>query len=74
MMVVLGGSGSISGCILAAIVLTILPEGLRFMHLGDWRMVIYSLILILMMLLRPEGLLGNREIWRLQRRVVRSES
>ena len=60
-MVVLGGSGSITGTILAAIVLTWLPEQLRFS--SEWRMVIYSLILILMMLLRPEGLLGNREIW-----------
>ena len=60
-MVVLGGSGSITGAILAAIVLTWLPEQLRFS--SEWRMVIYSLILIGMMLLRPEGLLGSREIW-----------
>jgi branched-chain amino acid transport system permease protein len=66
-MVVLGGSGSITGTILAAIVLTWLPEQLRFS--SEWRMVIYSLILILMMLLRPEGLLGNREIWWSRRKV-----
>ena len=59
-MVVLGGSGSITGAILAAGVLTYLPEQLRFM--AKWRMVIYSLLLIGMMLLRPEGLLGRREI------------
>jgi len=64
--VVLGGSGSITGSILAAIVLTYLPEQLRFMR--DWRMIIYSLVLILMMLLRPEGLLGRREIWWTRRR------
>ena len=60
-MVVLGGSGSVTGAILAAAILTWLPEQLRFS--SEWRMVIYSLILILMMLLRPEGLLGSREFW-----------
>jgi branched-chain amino acid transport system permease protein len=67
-MVVLGGSGSITGCILAAVVLTFAPEFLRFF--SDWRMVIYSLVLILMMLIRPEGLLGNREIWWTKRRLA----
>ena len=60
-MVVLGGSGSITGSILAAAVLTFLPEVLR--AFADWRMIVYSLALILTMLLRPEGLLGSREIW-----------
>ena len=67
-MVVLGGSGSITGVILAAVVLTYLPEQLRFLH--DWRMVIYSLLLIVMMLLRPEGLLGRRELWWTRRRLL----
>jgi branched-chain amino acid transport system permease protein len=67
-MVVLGGLGSISGSIVAAIVLTILPEGLRevknFIPGGrDPRMVIYSVMLIVLMLTRPQGLLGRREIW-----------
>lgn len=64
-MVTLGGLGSISGAILAAIVLTILPEFLRNLSptLADFRMVIYSALLIVMMLLRPQGLLGGREIW-----------
>jgi branched-chain amino acid transport system permease protein len=65
-MVVLGGSGSITGVILAAAVLTYLPEGLR--EVRDWRMIIYSLLLILMMLLRPQGLLGSREVWWTRRR------
>jgi branched-chain amino acid transport system permease protein len=67
-MVTLGGLGSISGAILAAIVLTLLPEVLR--PIADWRMVIYALLLISMMLLRPQGLLGGRELWpgRWQRR------
>ena len=67
-MVVLGGLGSISGSIVAAIILTFLPEGLRnvkdFMPGGrDPRMVIYSLMLIILMLTRPQGLLGRRELW-----------
>jgi branched-chain amino acid transport system permease protein len=57
--VTLGGLGSISGAILAAIVLTLLPEVLR--PIADYRMVIYSLLLIVMMLLRPQGLLAGRE-------------
>jgi len=65
-MVVLGGLGSISGSIVAAALLTVLPEVLR--PLQEWtgvdlRMVLYSLALILMMLLRPEGLFGRKEIW-----------
>jgi branched-chain amino acid transport system permease protein len=67
-MVVLGGLGSISGSILAAIILTFLPEGLRsvknYMPGGkDPRMIIYSLMLITLMLTRPQGLLGRRELW-----------
>ena len=67
-MVVLGGLGSISGSVLAAIILTFLPEGLRevkdFMPGGrDPRMVIYALMLITLMLTRPQGLLGRRELW-----------
>jgi ABC-type branched-subunit amino acid transport system permease subunit len=60
-MVTLGGLGSISGAILAAVVLTLLPEVLR--GIADWRMVIYSALLIVMMLVRPQGLLGARELW-----------
>jgi branched-chain amino acid transport system permease protein len=59
--VTLGGLGSISGAILAAIILTLLPEVLR--PIQGYRMIIYSLLLIFMMLLRPQGLLGGRELW-----------
>lgn len=58
-MVVLGGMGSFTGATLSAIVLTILPEALR--GFNDYRMIIYSLILIIMMLFRPVGLLGRKE-------------
>ena len=56
-MVVLGGMGSMLGSILSAGVLTILPEALR--SFADYRMVIYSLVLVLMMIFRPGGLLGS---------------
>ena len=59
--VVLGGLGSFSGAILAAAVLTAAPELLR--GIGEWRMVLYSALLIATMLVRPQGLLGQRELW-----------
>ncbi len=55
-MVILGGMGSTVGVILAAIVLTILPEALR--EFSQFRMIIYSLMLIILMILRPQGLFG----------------
>jgi branched-chain amino acid transport system permease protein len=59
-MVVLGGTGSITGATLAAIVLTLLPEVLR--PVNQYRLVIYSVLLIVMMLTRPQGIFGAREI------------
>jgi branched-chain amino acid transport system permease protein len=59
-MVVLGGMGSITGSVLAAIILTLLPEVLR--PVKDFRMVIYALMLIILMITRPQGLLGTREL------------
>lgn len=56
-MIILGGLGSIVGSILGAIVLTILPEALR--EFAQYRMVIYSLLLIILMITRPNGLLGG---------------
>ena len=58
-MVVLGGMGSITGSIIAASVLTLLPELLR--EFSDYRMLLYSIILIVMMLFRPKGLMGTAE-------------
>jgi branched-chain amino acid transport system permease protein len=60
-MVVLGGLGSITGSIVAACVLTIALELLR--EFQAYRMVVYALLLIAMMLLRPQGIFGTREIW-----------
>jgi branched-chain amino acid transport system permease protein len=67
-MVILGGMGNTVGVILAAILLTLLPEGLRVLaginHLGwigNTRMIIYSLLLIVLMLTRPQGLFAFRK-------------
>ena len=122
-MVVLGGMGSISGAVLAAVILTVLPELLREpphvwglglailivalirgrhrvrstvwivgvtaalewlrstairngINLAEYRMVLYALSLIVMMIVRPQGLFGVREVWefwpfRASRREVR---
>lgn len=64
-MVVLGGMGSITGSIISAVFITVLPEALRPLQeitRIDFRMVIYSLALILLMLNRPQGLFGTKEI------------
>ena len=58
-MVVLGGMGSLVGSILGATVLTALPEALRFASAE--RLIIYSLLLIVLMIARPQGILGKTE-------------
>lgn len=55
-MVILGGMGSTLGVVIAAIVLTLLPELLR--DVQQYRMIVYALLLIIMMILRPQGLFG----------------
>jgi len=68
-MVVLGGLGSVTGSVLAAVILTLLPEVLR--PIKDFRMVIYALMLIVLMIARPQGLFGNRELrWPWRRRAT----
>ncbi|MDB6126059.1 MAG: inner-rane translocator [Pedosphaera sp.] len=58
-MVILGGMGNTVGVILAAILLTLLPEFLR--PIAEYRMMIYSLLLIVLMLTRPQGLFTIRK-------------
>ena len=63
--VVLGGMGSISGSVVAAIITTILPKALiplQEFTKTDFRMVIYPLLLLTLMLTRPQGLFGNKEL------------
>lgn len=57
--VVLGGMGSLTGSIIAAIGLTILPEALR--SFSEYRLLLYSALLIVMMIFKPGGILGQRE-------------
>jgi branched-chain amino acid transport system permease protein len=73
-MVVLGGLGSVTGSIIAACILTVALEALR--EFQQYRMVVYALMLIVLMLLRPQGLFGTREIWDLPlfRRLPRPRS
>lgn len=56
-MVVLGGMGSMLGSVVSATVLTILPEALR--AFADYRMVVYAVVLIIVMIFRPQGLMGR---------------
>jgi len=56
-MVILGGLGNITGVIVGAVILSILPEFLR--EYGAYRMMSYGLILIVLMALRPHGIMGD---------------
>jgi len=57
-MVILGGMGNTVGVILAAILLTLLPELLR--PIAEYRMILYSFLLIVLMIARPQGLFNFR--------------
>jgi len=68
-MVYLGGISSLGGSVLGAVIFTVLFYKLEAMGLGYWRMVILSSLLILLMLFRPRGIMGMRELpWFLPRR------
>lgn len=56
-MTIFGGLGNLMGSIIGAFSLSILPEALRF--LSDYRQVIYGALLVIMMIFRPNGLLGG---------------
>jgi branched-chain amino acid transport system permease protein len=74
-MIVLGGLGSTTGAIVAAVFLTLLPEAMRSLFtsvssesslaqkVDQIRMPVYGLLLVALMLLRPQGLFGTRELW-----------
>lgn len=61
---VLGGLGSMTGSLIAAAILTALPEVLRSLPTGDIdiRMIVFPILLILMMIFRPQGLFGRKEV------------
>ncbi len=56
-----GGMGSLSGSLVSATALTMLPEVLRVAGFEQWRLVVYPLLLIGLMLWWPSGLMGDRE-------------
>jgi branched-chain amino acid transport system permease protein len=60
-MIVIGGLGSITGSVLGAVLYIVLTEGLR--QFAQYRMVLFSLLLIVIMIVRPQGILGHRELW-----------
>lgn len=64
LVVVLGGLGSMTGTIIAAVGWIFLLEGLRILpeQFLDFRMVIYPLVLIIIMIVRPSGLMGGTEL------------
>lgn len=74
-MVVAGGLGSTTGAIISSVLLTLLPEGLRSaftaisgnaemaQRVDQIRMPIYGLLLVILMLARPQGLFGTSELW-----------
>ena len=58
--VVFGGMQSLVGPVIAAFVLVAVPEVLRFFT--DWRLIVYGLMFVVIMIFRPQGLLGYREM------------
>lgn len=58
--VIFGGLGSITGSVVGAIILTFLPEALR--SFSQWRLVVYGAAVILIMITRPQGLMGGKEL------------
>lgn len=68
-MLIVGGMGSIAGCIVGALTLTILPEALRF--LGQWYLVLYGLGVIAVIVLLPGGLASMTARFPFQRLAAR---
>jgi branched-chain amino acid transport system permease protein len=58
-MIVIGGLGSITGSVLGAVLYITMTEGLR--EFAQYRMVLFSLLLVIIMIVRPQGILGHRE-------------
>jgi len=57
--VIFGGLGSVSGSVIGTILLTFLPELLR--SFANWRLVLYGAAVIIIMITRPQGLMGGKE-------------
>jgi branched-chain amino acid transport system permease protein len=63
-MVYVGGMGSIYGAVGGALLLTMLTEGLR--NMGEWRLMVYSVLLILILFFLPHGFIAP--LWQRIRR------
>ncbi len=63
-MVVLGGMGNTYGAVLGATIITILPEFLRSVSpaIAQYRMVLYGLLLVIMMIVKPQGIIGESSL------------
>ncbi len=59
-MLALGGQGNLVGPVVGAAILIVVPEVFR--DLVEYRMFVYGGVLVVMMLVRPKGLLGGRQI------------
>jgi branched-chain amino acid transport system permease protein len=70
-MVVLGGMGSIPGTILGAVILTLAPEMLRIV--AEYRLLFYGGLLVILMIFRPNGLLGDVRVYDLKKRWGKKE-
>jgi branched-chain amino acid transport system permease protein len=64
-MIVVGGMGSIAGSILGAVLVTVILEAFR--SLSEFRLVGFSILLVLVMIYRPQGLMGTRGMFKLKR-------
>jgi len=64
--VVFGGLGSLSGTLLASVIITLVTE--LFRPISQYRMLIYGGVLVAIMVLRPEGIMGSKELWNLWRK------
>lgn len=71
-MVVLGGMGSITGVVLAALVLSLLPEYLR--AFSEYRMLLFGAVMVLMMIFRPQGIVPSaKRTYRLSKKSAEGE-
>jgi branched-chain amino acid transport system permease protein len=59
-LVYFGGINSLTGCVVSTLLLSALPEAFRFARL--WRVVIYSVFVVAILNMRPQGLLGDHEL------------
>ena len=68
---VVGGMGSIPGTVIGATILTLAPELLRVV--AEYRMLFYGALLVILMIFRPNGLLGDVRVYDIRKRWGRKE-